>query len=96
MRHCLRNTHGATVRKIKSIHASWQQQLRAQKRRRHATIWKVADLLPGQPVVTVNEVARRLNTHPRKSLNWLCPAEVFMPDSFDFNQHYHQLVALRT
>ncbi len=51
--------------KINSIHAAWQQQLHAQKRRRHATIWKVANLLLGQPVVTVNEVARRLKvTYP--------------------------------
>lgn len=40
----------------------------------------------------------RLATHtrPRKSLNWKCPAELFMPESFDFFEHHHQLVALRT
>ena len=32
----------------------------------------------------------------RKSLNWKCPAELFMPESFDFFKHHHQLVALRT
>ena len=43
----------------------------------------------------LDAVAWQLNTRPRKSLNWRCPAEVFMPESFDFFQHYHQLVALR-
>ena len=38
----------------------------------------------------------QLNTQPRKSLDWNCLAELFMPESFDFFQHHHQLVALRT
>ena len=40
--------------------------------------------------------AWQLNTRPRKGLGWKCPAELFMPDSLDFFQHHHQLVALRT
>jgi len=44
----------------------------------------------------LDAVAWQLNTRPRKSLAWKCPAELFMPESFDFFQHHHQLVALRT
>ncbi len=46
--------------------------------------------------IELDAVAWQLNTHPRKSLGWKCPAELFMPDSFGFFQHHHQLVALRT
>lgn len=45
---------------LRTIQAGWHAQLAAQKRRKHATIWKVVDLLIGQPVVTVTEVSRRL------------------------------------
>ena len=46
--------------------------------------------------IELDAVAWELNTRPRKSLGWKCPAELFMPDSLDFFQHHHQLVALRT
>jgi transposase, IS30 family len=44
----------------------------------------------------LDAVAWQMNTRPRKTLGWKCPAEVFMPQSFDFFKHHHQLVALRT
>jgi len=44
----------------------------------------------------LDSIAWQLNTRVRKSLHWKCPAELFMPDSFDFFQRHHQLVALRT
>lgn len=45
---------------LRSIQTGWHEQLAAQKRRKHATIWNVVDLLIGQPVVTVTEVSKRL------------------------------------
>jgi hypothetical protein len=44
----------------------------------------------------LDAVAWQLNTRPRKSLGWKCPAELFMPNDFSFERHYYQLVALRT
>ena len=39
-------------------------------------------------------VAWRLNTRPRKSMGWKCPAEMFTPEAFDFKQHHASLFAL--
>lgn len=43
----------------------------------------------------LDQIAWKLNTRPRKSLNFKCPVEMFMPDSFNFNQHFSH-VALRS
>lgn len=44
----------------------------------------------------LDRIAWQLNTRPRKSLGWKCPAELFIP-GFDFVQYYRsQSVALRT
>ncbi|MDQ6976522.1 MAG: IS30 family transposase [Ghiorsea sp.] len=43
----------------------------------------------------LDEIAWRLNTRPRKTLNFRCPAEIFMPESFDFHKHFAR-VALGT
>lgn len=40
--------------------------------------------------------AWQLNTRPRKKLDWKSPAQLFMPEYFDFFKYHHQLVALRT
>ena len=32
----------------------------------------------------LDEIAGKLNTRPRKSLGFKCPAELFTPDAFDF------------
>ena len=37
----------------------------------------------------LDDIAWKLNTRPRKSLNWKCPAELFLPeDAFDFKAHW--------
>ena len=42
----------------------------------------------------LDEIAWQLNTRPRKSLGFKCPAELFTPDAFDFRQHHAALFAL--
>jgi len=42
----------------------------------------------------LDDVAWKLNTRPRKSLGFKCPAELFTPDAFDFRQHHAALFAL--
>lgn len=44
----------------------------------------------------LDEMAWRLNTRPRKSRQFKCPAELFTPDAFDFKQHHAALFALGT
>lgn len=44
----------------------------------------------------LDAIAWKLNTRPRKSLGFKCPAELFMPDAFDFRQHHAALFALGT
>ena len=37
----------------------------------------------------LDDIAWKLNTRPRKSLNWMCPAELFLPDdAFDFKAYW--------
>jgi IS30 family transposase len=43
----------------------------------------------------LDKIAWKLNTRPRKSMQWRCPAEILMPGSFDFKKHFSH-VALRT
>ena len=40
-------------------------------------------------------IAWNLNSRPRKSLGWKCPAELFLPD-FDFVKYYTRFFALRS
>jgi len=44
----------------------------------------------------LDEIAWKLNTRPRKSLGFKCPAQLFTPDAFDFKQHHAALFALGT
>ena len=42
----------------------------------------------------LDKIAWELNTRPRKTLGFKCPAELFMPD-FDYRAYFNQIVALR-
>jgi IS30 family transposase len=42
----------------------------------------------------LDAIAWKLNTRPRKSLGFKCPAELFTPDAFDFKKHHASLFAL--
>jgi IS30 family transposase len=42
----------------------------------------------------LDAIAWTLNTRPRKSLGFKCPAELFTPDAFDFRQYHAALFAL--
>jgi transposase, IS30 family len=42
----------------------------------------------------LDAVAWSLNTRPRKSLGFKCPAELFLPDTFNADLYYSRLVAL--
>lgn len=42
----------------------------------------------------LDAIAWKLNTRPRKSLGFKCPAELFTPNDFDFRQHHAALFAL--
>ena len=42
----------------------------------------------------LDAIAWKLNTRPRKSLGFRCPAELFTPEAFDFRQHHAALFAL--
>ncbi|MHB1765885.1 MAG: IS30 family transposase [Gammaproteobacteria bacterium] len=50
--------------------------------------------LSGFTQEALDAIAWKLNTRPRKSLGFKCPAELFTPDAFDFRQHHAALFAL--
>lgn len=43
----------------------------------------------------LDAIAWKLNTRPRKSLGFKCPAELFTPDAFDFRQHHAAIFSLQ-
>jgi Fic family protein len=51
---------GQLILEIDGIRAGWNALLQARRKRRHATIWRIVELLPGQPVITAKEAARQL------------------------------------
>jgi Fic family protein len=48
------------LRELGKISDRWQEYLRARRTRKHAVLWRLADLLLGQPVVTVGALVERL------------------------------------
>jgi Fic family protein len=54
---------------LRAIAERWQEHLYARSTRKHATVWRVVDLLLGQPVVTVTALTERLKvTFPSANL----------------------------
>ena len=49
------------LRELANIADRWRERLKARRTRKHAVVWRVADLLLGQPVVTVNALVERLH-----------------------------------
>jgi hypothetical protein len=52
-----------TVRLLRELGQTadrWHEKLKARRTRKHATVWRLVELLLGQPVVTVNAVAKAL------------------------------------
>ena len=50
--------------------------------------------LSGYTQEDLDAIAWKLNTRPRKSMGFQCPAELFTPDAFDFKLHHASLFAL--
>ncbi|EQD33051.1 integrase catalytic subunit [mine drainage metagenome] len=50
--------------------------------------------LSGLTQEALDAIAWKLNTRPRKSLGFKCPAELFTPGAFNFRQHHAALFAL--
>ncbi|HEY6482727.1 MAG TPA: Fic family protein [Steroidobacteraceae bacterium] len=48
------------LRELGTIADRWRERLKARRTRKHAVVWRLADLLLGQPVVTVNALVERL------------------------------------
>jgi Fic family protein len=49
------------LRELRIIADEWRERLKERRIRKHAAVWRLAELLLGQPVVTVNALAERLN-----------------------------------
>jgi Fic/DOC family N-terminal len=65
------------LRELQAISDRWRECLMARRTRKYALVWRVADLLLGQPVVTVNALVERLKvTFP--SANAAAPVLVEM------------------
>lgn len=49
------------VDELDALQLGWSAQLTERRKRRHATVWRVTELLAGQPVITAKEIARQLD-----------------------------------
>lgn len=70
------------LRELRAIAERWRERLKARGTRKHATVWRVADLLLGQPVVTVTSLVDRLKvTFPsaNTAVATLVEAEILRP-----------------
>ena len=51
---------GQIIDALDELQAQWSIKLKERRKRGDATVWRVVDILVGQPVLTANEVARQL------------------------------------
>ncbi len=96
-------THHARLSEITGVavyfadpHSPWQRGINENTNGLLRQYFPKGNDLSGFSQAKLDAVAWQLNTRPRKSLDFRCPAELFMPESFNFFKHHHQLVALRT
>jgi predicted transcriptional regulator len=82
---------------LQALHRHWPEQLTELRKRRHAAVWRLVDLLLGQPLITVNEVARQLGiTFPAASqaVNELATPGILRPANNERRDrvfHAHQV-----
>jgi len=65
-------------------HSPWQRGINENTNGLLCQYFPKGSDLSGFSQAELDTVAWQLNTRPRKSLNFRCPAELFMPDAFDF------------
>lgn len=51
------------LRELGRIAEQWREQLQTRRTRKHAVVWRIAEVLLGQPVVTVNALVERLQVN---------------------------------